>query len=72
MEKMIDNPGLNVVILIYWRFFEQRMTLKPQEGNSGNYVCLLFAALTFYSLSFIRRLFETDKLYTEVRIFDNL
>jgi hypothetical protein len=29
VEKIVDNPGSNIVILMYWRFFEQRMILEP-------------------------------------------
>ena len=41
-EKTVDNTGSNVVTLMCWSFFEQRMMVKPREGNPGNYVRFAF------------------------------
>jgi len=42
MKKNIDNIGANVVILMYWRFFKQRMIVNQREGNPDNYIRFAF------------------------------
>jgi hypothetical protein len=38
MIKIVDKTVANVVILMYWSFFEQRIIVKQREGNPGSYI----------------------------------
>lgn len=42
MKKIVDNTGVNIVILMYWSFFQQRIIVKQREGNPGNYIRFAF------------------------------
>lgn len=42
MKKIVDNAGVNIVILMYWSFLQQRIIVKQREVNPGNYIRFAF------------------------------